>query len=518
MDTTLQLHKIHKNFTFHWFDRLLALAIVALSLFMLMGAGGATSAFYRDVDARLGLLQRNTSYAANNIIKVVSFMSIEGAAQREVGIKFDLPRILSEALQKAAMTLLSSLIQKLMQTIFGLFDQLLKMIEGFMGAISGLQDALKPFLQALSMKVFALTQCFGESAIQAIQGFFGQGQQGAGGATANACAGGGSGATGGGANVDFTQGFNSTVSAANAQVFANALTNIAVGALQSYASTLVIPGTQSGNQPNNGAGAGGNPAAVSNAPTQTQVDTQINQLANAMAAGKKNDGKTNQTGKGNQTCVSNICFEDFVVLNNAPDPADVGEANRVIQSHVAQHIQNFDRAQLALRDATPGACAVTGYITPITPLDSAPRVNLENSFGFSSLDPGDGSSYSALTIANAGKLATNSLTPEQCENSKSYQQTVLAATQSKQGESGGDGFDFGAIASAIVEALTKFITQLIEKLFSMVTNLISKFLSALPGGQLLANAFGGVFSTLQQEVTSRVGTFIGDLFNRPTGR
>jgi hypothetical protein len=498
----------------NWFDKFLTGLVLFLMLFMFAGMGASQTSTIRSLDASIGLLKRATPYSVKNIIKVASFQSINTYAF-PVEITADPANQIFRAIDQAFMSALSSIVQSLVGSIFGLFDKLLSSIESWINSLAGLQDSVKSFMSAFALKIYSLQECLVQSSASLVSSIYGV-QSSNTGATQTNCANGSSSASGlDTKNGDFSKAGESftisdNVGSGTLQDLQNAIASNRVAGILNYANSSPIPGTQ----PNDAQAKdnGNNTQSVAGVPTKAQIETQQNEIAATIGTTKCGAGNIKKATQG-----IIIEFSDF----NAYSPAVVectAKAKQALASAQSSDIAAFKRGQENLIAAAPTDCKFTGFLseTPLS-IDFA-NTNGANQFGNSNFTVGDaktasfdkftnGPSYSAGIGAYSASYDTKVLTSEQCK-AADRMPGVLASAQTDKGSAGGNGFDLGSIVTSVVNALTKFITNFVTKVFNSLLNVVTKFISTVPGGNFLSSAFTDIFSSSNNALQGQLANIV----------
>ncbi|NJL97143.1 hypothetical protein HC864_05045 [Candidatus Gracilibacteria bacterium] len=471
----------------NWFDKFLAIIITFLTLVMFVGISGANHSSHREINASLGLLKRANNSKVGQSIKYL-FTPVQANAQNGVvKIISDIPRIAQQALEKALKQALSALIKSFINAIMKVFDQLLSAIEGWVGTIDGLKDAIGAFRQAIALKAYQVSECLIESSESVVSKIFGSDSSVA--PTNNP-------------QEKCNGVFGSSTGSREANVLTNELSSIRSQNLFSATEAENITGF----------------ADFSVIPSQEEIKVKVENFAvdAAVLSGCTDDGGSSSLDNDpilpvkDINLVKSVCNEE--ISNN------ITETNKTL----ANDIQNKEKVQTQTFSQAPSECPF-GYVSGgiIEGLSSnsgaANAANNIQSVGGGALSSDVESSLTApegaIKVADSFDLET--LNNEECQNANRGPAT-LAATQASA-DQGGSEFDFNQVITAFVEAITQFVTNLINKVFNLLTQVISKFLSNAPGGEYLSQAISNIInpvsSAIQADIQAISDNIIKDINN-----
>jgi hypothetical protein len=498
-----------------WFDRLLSVFILFLALFTIAGPGAANTAMIRQLDTSIGLIASKTPYVVKNFEKIITLGSINAEAATIVtNVLNNVSETIFRALDIAWRKALSVLIKKFVDSIFGLFTKMISAIESWIDTLGALKDTVKSFFGALAMKVYALQECLVNKSSEIVSGLFGFSVSKEKQSTQDSCN------QGSGGNEDFSKrgDFNleggtlsayTNVSLGDMQQIANSVSNIRVGSLLNFFSQQIVPGTES--KEGSSSDKGTNTQTVSGAPTQNQLESQINDASNTIAIAKQ----SSSTASANNA-PSQLGSGPNALSNLRPGQViEAAKAKQEIKRVIAQDTSAAQVAKQNVVDAAPADCKFDNFIADTGSAD----YNFSPIEGFptsSTFSAGSGSDFklsnATAVVGQANAFDINVLTAEQCKSAEriSFTQT---ATQAQQGQSGENGFDIDTLIDTLTKTLTEMINNLISKVFNMLLSVVTKFLGSLPGGDFLSQAFteafSGVASAVQNGV-SQISQFYGD--------
>jgi hypothetical protein len=499
-----------------WFDRFLSAFILFLALFTIAGPGAANTAMIRQLDTSIGLIASKTPYVIKNFEKIITFGSINAeAATTVLNVLNNVSESIFRALDVAWRKALSVLIKKFVDSIFGLFTKMISAIESWIDTLGALKDTVKSFFGALAMKVYALQECLVNKSSEIVSGLFGFNVSKEKQSTQESCNQGSGGSEDFSKKGDFnieggTFAADPSVSLGDMQQIANSVSNIRVGSLLNFFSQQIIPGTES--KEGSSSDKGTNTQTVSGAPTQNQLESQINDASNTIATVKQSSSNSTannapaQLGSGPGS-ISNLRPGQVI---------EAAKAKQEIKRVIAQDAAAAQVAKQNVVDAAPADCKFDNFIADTGSSDTT--FVSSNAFVLpqDTFVAGSGTDFTlsnaTAVVGQANAFDVNVLTAEQCKSAEriSFTQT---ATQAQQGQSGENGFDIDTLIDTLTKTLTEMINNLISKVFNMLLSVVTKFLGSLPGGEFLSQAFSEAFSgvaTAVQNGVSKISQFYGD--------
>jgi hypothetical protein len=504
-----------------WFDRLLSAFILFLALFTIAGPGAANTAMIRQLDTSIGLIASKTPYVVKNFEKIINFGSVNAeAATTVLNVLNNLSETIFRTIDIAWRKALSVLIKKFVDSIFGLFNKMLGAIESWIDTLGALKDTVKSFFGALAMKVYALQECLVNKSSEVVSSLFGFDTPKEKQSTQDACNQGSSGTTDFSKNGDFnfsgaTYGTDPNISLGDIQQISNSISNIRVGSLLNFFSQQIIPGTEEKEGPAKDKGT--STQATSNAPSQNQIESQINDTANTIAVAKQSsptavaNSAPTQLGSG-PGALSNL---------RPGQVTEAAKAKQEIKKVIAQDTAAAQVAKQNVVDAAPADCKFDNFISdtgsadynfsPVNgfPTDSTFIAGSDSNFNLSN---------ATAVVGQANSFDVNVLTAEQCKSAERVSFTQTAA-QAQQGQSGDNGFDIDSLIDSLTKTLTDMINNLISKVFNMLLSVVTKFLSSIPGGEFLSQAFSEAFSGISsavQKSVSEISSIYGDKLKKAT--
>jgi hypothetical protein len=499
-----------------WFDRFLSAFILFLALFTVAGPGAANTAMIRQLDTSIGLIASKTPYFVKNFEKIISFGSVNAEAATVVtNVLNNVSESIFRALDIAWRKALSILIKKFVDTIFGLFTKMISAIESWIDTLGALKDTVKSFFGALAMKVYALQECLVNKSSEIVSGLFGFNVPKEKQSTQNSCDQGSSGIEDFSKKGDFNLESGSfavdpSVSFGDIQQISNSVSNIRVGSLLNFFSQQIIPGTES--KEGSSSDKGTNTQTVSGAPTQNQLESQINDASNTIATVKQSTPTSNANNASQQ-----LGSGPGSISNLRPGQViEAAKAKQEIKKVIAQDISAAQVAKQNVVDAAPADCKFDNFISDTGSSDTTFSPSDAFVLPQDGFTAGSGADFNlsnaTAVVGQANSFDVNVLTAEQCKSAEriSFTQT---ATQAQQGQSGENGFDIDKLIETLTKTLTEMINNLITKVFNMLLSVVTKFLGSLPGGEFLSQAFTEAFSgvaTAVQDGVSKISQFYGD--------
>ncbi len=460
-----------------WFEKLMALVLSFFTLLMFFGVSSANHTSIRDVDSTIGLLSRPSNSKIVKSFKAF-FAPVKASAQNTVNIANDVPRLLEQALNKALKAALSALIKFFLDQIMKLFDKLISAIEGWVGTIDGLRDAIGAFRGAVALKAYQVSECLIESSESLVNSILPSEDQ---------------------STHDPKDKCNGVFGSSESQPASDANKTLN-DAVSTYKTNVAITASQKGIDPSK---------TIPNTKSEAELEVQKEEIATNAAllsgCGGGQDGSSSPDSvlnggilpAGNITALRSGCKEE---INNAKEK--LTETTQKVQETVEQTIDQTVAA-------APADCKSSGFVTGLNDLGSVDEATAEaNSIQGLGTNVLNGADLSNLEFSKAdsslkiaGSFDAEVLNGEQCQTANRMPAVLEAANQNNAGSSGNE-FNFDAVIAVFIETFTQFINNIINKVFTVLTEAINNFLRNAPGGEFLSQAISNVIDPINAAITT----------------